>query len=251
VDFFVNLFKKHKPDMPSGVYSVYQPIIDVATWDVIGHEALARSEKETPVEMFHKSYKKGTIVSSDFYCMEAAVKALPTFPEGQYLFLNIEPPTLKEAFAAGKEGEMFLKHFRAYSDRIVFELTESVKRSDFEFIKKGVRFIRALGYRLALDDLTEIGAKTLQLASLRPEFLKIDLHLIRGIANNNLNQQIVREMVHLGRMNGSEMIAEGVETREDCDFVRNMGIRYSQGYYFAKPGRNPVSFLQPPKDTQV
>lgn len=248
MQFNFNLFKKQKVGFNEPIYSVYQPIIDIATWDVIGYEALARSAKESPAEMFRNSYEKGTVVAFDFRCLTSAIQALPQFQPGQYLFLNIEPMTLEQAFAKGKEGEEFLKEVKQYSDRIVFELTEGIKKSDFEFIKQGVEFIRSLGYRFALDDLSEIGAKTFQLASLKPDFFKIDLQLIQGIAGNYANQQIVREMVHLGRVNGSEMVAEGVEKREDYEYLRSLGIRYGQGFYFAKPSRELVTFITPPKE---
>lgn len=246
MDFKIPFFKKQRAEFKDPIYSVYQPILDIATWDIIGYEALARSEKETPAEMFRKSYEKGTVVPFDFHCLEAAIKILPKLQDKQYLFLNIEPLTLEQAFAKGREGEEFLKNMKAYSDKIVFELTEGVKKSDFDFIKKGVEFIRALGYRFALDDITEIGAKTTQLASLKPDFFKIDLQLVHGIANNYLNQQIVREMVHLGRVNASEMVAEGVENKEDLELIQNIGIRYGQGFYFAKPAKELIFSLQPP-----
>ena len=123
-----------------------------------------------------------------------------------------------------------------------------MKKSDFAFIQRGVEFIRAFGYRFALDDIDDISVKTSQLASLRPDFLKIDLQLVQGIASNYLNQQIVREMVHLGRVNGSEMIAEGVENPADLRFIRNMGIRYGQGFFFAKPTKELIFSLQLPKE---
>ena len=246
--FNFNFFKKQRAAFKNSIYSVYQPIVDIATGDVIGYEALARSEAETPAEMFHKSYEDGTVVPFDFHCLESSIKVLPELKEGQYLFLNIEPLTLEQAFSKGKEGDEFLMGLKAYSDKVVFELTEGVKKSDFSFIQRGVDFIRAFGYRFALDDIDDISVKTAQLASLRPDYLKIDLQLVQGIASNYLNQQIVREMVHLGRVNGSEMVAEGVEHRSDLDFIRNMGIRYGQGFFFAKPSRELIVSLQLPKE---
>lgn len=247
MEFKFNFFKKHSPDFGSEVFAVYQPIVDIATWDVVGFEALARSEKETPAEMFRRSYEKGQVIPFDFHCLEAAVKVLPQLQEKQCLFLNVEPLTLEQAFSKGKEGEVFLEGLKKYCGKIVFELTEGVKKSDFEFIRRGVEFIRTLGYRFALDDIADIGSKTSQLASLRPDFFKIDIQLVGGIATNSLNQQIVREMVHLGRVNGAEMVAEGIEQKEDLNFIRNMGIRYGQGYYFARPSKELVFSLEPPK----
>lgn len=243
-----NFFKKQRAEFKDHVYTVYQPIVDIATGDVIGYEALARSEKELPSEMFHKSYENGTVIPFDFHCLASSVKVLPELQEGQSLFLNIEPLTLEQAFSKGKEGEEFLEGLKKYSEKVVFELTEGVKKSDFAFIQRGVEFIRAFGYRFALDDIDDISVKTSQLASLRPDFLKIDLQLVQGIASNYLNQQIVREMVHMGRVNGSEMVAEGVEHQSDLEFIRNMGIRYGQGFFFAKPARELILSLQLPKE---
>ncbi len=244
--FNFNFFRKQRDEFKEPIHSVYQPIVDIATGDILAYEALARGEKEMPSEMFRRSYEKGMVIPFDFHCLESSIKVLPQLQEGQYLFLNIEPLTLEQAFSKGKEGEEFLKGLKMYSQKIVFELTEGVKKSDFSFIQRGVDFIRAFGYRFALDDVDDISVKTAQLASLRPDFLKIDLQLVQGIASNYLNQQIVREMVHLGRVNGSEMVAEGVEHRSDLDFIRNMGIRYGQGFFFAKPARELILSLQLP-----
>ena len=246
--FNFDFFKKQRAEFKDPIHSVYQPIVDIATGDVIGYEALARGDKEMPAEMFRKSYEQGTVIPFDFHCLESAIKVLPELQEGQYLFLNIEPLTLEQAFSKGKEGEGFLKGLKGYADKVVFELTEGVKKSDFAFIQRGVEFIRAFGYRFALDDIDDISVKTSQLASLRPDFLKIDLQLVQGIASNFLNQQIVREMVHLGRVNGSEMIAEGVEHSSDLYFIRNMGIRYGQGFFFARPAKELIFLLQLPKE---
>lgn len=244
--FNFGFFKKQRAEYKDTVFSVYQPIVDIATGDVIGYEALARSDKEMPAEMFHRAYEKGSVIPFDFHCLESAIKVLPELQEDQRLFLNIEPLTLEQAFSRGKEGEEFLKGLKTYCDKVVFELTEGVKKSDFSFIQRGVEFIRAFGYRFALDDIDDISVKTSQLASLRPDFMKIDLQLVQGIASNYLNQQIVREMVHLGRVNGSEMVAEGVEHLSDLEFIRNMGIRYGQGFFFAKPSRELILTLDLP-----
>ena len=248
MSFNFNFFKKHQAEFKNTLYSFYQPIVDIATGDVIGYEALARSDKEMPAEMFRRAYEKGTVIPFDFHCLESAIKVLPELQDGQCLFLNIEPLTLEQAFFQGKEGEEFLKGLKAYCNKVVFELTEGVKKSDFAFIQRGVEFIRAFGYRFALDDIDDISVKTSQLVSLRPDFLKIDLQLVQGIASNYLNQQIVREMVHLGRVNGSEMVAEGVEHPSDLEFIRNMGIRYGQGFFFAKPARDLILALQLPEE---
>jgi len=83
----------------------------------MGYEPLPAAEKKTPGGMFRKSYEKGTVIPLDFHCLEAAIKVLPKLLKGQYCSLIFWPLTLEQAFGKGKEGEVFLKNVREYSDK--------------------------------------------------------------------------------------------------------------------------------------
>lgn len=216
-------------------HSVYQPIVDLVDHDILGYEALSRVGGKAPLNLLRESYKEGEVMEFDFTCLKSAVKILPKLPAGKMLFLNLEPITLFQAFVTGGPGEQFLKELKPYSERIVLELTEGVRMKDLEPIRKGVQFIRKRHFKIALDDFTDIGPKTAAVASLKVDYMKIDLALVIGIAENKLHQQIVRELVRLANMYGSHLIAEGIENETDLLYVRKMGIRYGQGYYFAKP----------------
>ncbi len=228
------------------VHSVYQPIVDLVDHDILGYEALTRVDGKAPINLLRESYQEGEVMQFDFACLHSAVKILPSLPAGKLLFLNLEPITLVQAFHTKKKGDAFLKKIAPYAERVVLELTEGVRLRDVELIQKGVTFIRRRKCKVALDDFTDIGPKTFAVAALKVDYMKIDMALIQGIAENKLHQQIVRELIKLANMYGSHLVAEGIETELDLAQVRKMGIRYGQGYYFAKPQSHILEKIDKP-----
>ncbi len=227
---------KHKFE---SLYSVYQPIVDIHTRKILGYEALTRGigRWRLPDNLFRNAYEQGFTIALDLECMWQALQILPKLPRGKLLFVNIEPMTLEHAFVKGAEGEFILKKIGARACQVIFEFTEGMKGRDFPLTKKGVKLLRRFKCGFALDDLAGIGYKFFRLLTLKPEFLKIDISLIRGIARSRLHQDLVQRIMALGRKNHSLLIAEGLERKEDVDFVRRMGIPYAQGFYFARPSR--------------
>lgn len=226
--------------------SVYQPIVDLVDYDILGYEALSRVGGKAPLNLLRESYQEGEVMEFDFACLHSAVKILPDLPPGKLLFLNLEPITLLQAFFARATGDIFLKKLAPFAKRVVFELTEGVRMKDLEPTKKSVAFIRRRKFQVALDDLTDIGPKTFAISALKADYIKIDLALIMGISENKLHQQIVREIVRLANMYSSHLVAEGIENEEDLLQVRKMGIRYGQGYYFAKPSAEIIEKIDKP-----
>ncbi len=216
---------------------VYQPIVRVDSKEILGHEVLVRGKGKwhRPENLFHYSYEKGATVALDMECIRKALQALPKVNRPSLLFVNVEPITLRTAFSRNGQARRLLKRYAPYHHQVVFELTQGMDLKDFEFIKKGIRTLRKFGYRFALDDVADIGAGFLKLISLRPDFIKLDMRLIQGVSKNHLHQAIVRQLTSLGKQRRSLMIAEGVEHKKDLDFIRKVGIRYVQGYYYSKP----------------
>jgi len=219
------------------LHSVYQPIVDLVDHDILGYEALTRVDGKAPINLLRESYQEGEVMQFDFACLQSSVKVLPALPAGKLLFLNLEPITLIQAFHAQKKGDAFLKKIAPYAEQVVFELTEGVRLRDVDLVKKGVTFIRRRKFKIALDDFSDIGPKTFAVSALKVDYMKIDMSLIQGLAENKLHQQIVLELIRLANMYGSHLVAEGIEDESDLARVRKMGIRYGQGYYFAKPNR--------------
>ena len=102
------------------------------------------------------------------------------------------------------------------------------------------RRLRGLGFRIAIDDLGEGYAGLTSLARVAPEFVKLDMSLVRGIDASIAQRQIVASTVQLCRALGSEIIAEGVETVAERDALAALGLDYLQGYLIARPAPDLV-----------
>ena len=154
------------------------------------------------------------------------------------IFVNVEPLTLASVFAEGKARMVLLNRIRPYARQVVFELTEGMKGRDFEFVRKGVVFIKRYGCRFALDDVTGVGVKLFRLLTLKPHFIKVDISLIRGLRHSRTKRDVVKSLIALGKMARSLLIAEGVERKNDLALVHQMRIPYVQGFYFGRPQKH-------------
>ncbi len=97
--------------------------------------------------------------------------------------------------------------------------------------------LRALGYRIAIDDLGAGYAGLTSFAQLEPEVVKVDMSLVRGIDSSAVKQKLVRSIIALCTELGIQLVAEGIETAAERDMLINLGADLCQGYLFAKPGR--------------
>ena len=223
--------------MLPAIYSVYQPIIELKSETVIGYEALTRGHGEGryPEELFRRSYLEGTVIALDFRCLLSALKVLPKLGEDYLLFLNVEPMTLARTFRNKQDGEYFLQKIAKYSKNIIFELTEGMKMGDFTQVKQGVALLRRMGFRFALDDVAGFGTKVLKLISLKPHFIKLDISLVQGLREDRTHRMLIKHLVEAASECNARIIAEGVESPDDLEPLRSMGIDYAQGFYFGRP----------------
>ena len=238
-------YERKKYDKKS-LSTVYQPIVQVDTRGIIGYEALTRGvgKWHLPEEIFRLSYEEGNTVELDLDCLKRTFRILPKLKKKALLFVNVEPITLMMAFLKGQTGYALLKQYADYSDQVVIELTEGMKTKNFDLIKQGVQCIRKLGYKFALDDIADIGIKLLKVISLKPDFIKIDRRLMKDIARSHFHQSIVRQLISLANQSRSLVIAEGIEQKKDLEFVRKIGIRYVQGFYFSHPRKQLLNAIQ-------
>ena len=219
------------------IHTVYQPIIQIRTGKILGYEALTRGRGRwtLPEDLFRRSYEEGFMMALDLECLWKAVRVLPQLGQKKFLFVNVEPATFCHSFIKGREGELLLKKISRYASQVVFELTEGMKGRDFSLLKKAVAFLRKKRFRFAIDDVAGVGSKLFRLLSLKPDFLKIDISLVKGLGENHLQRGLVSRLVDLGTKYGCHLIAEGVEIKKELELVRGMGIPYAQGFYFSRP----------------
>jgi EAL domain-containing protein (putative c-di-GMP-specific phosphodiesterase class I) len=117
----------------------------------------------------------------------------------------------------------------------MFEFTENERMTDVAHVQRIVAEYRKQGFATALDDFGAGYAGLNLLASFQPDFIKLDMELIRGIATTPARQTIVAGVILMARQLGIVVIAEGVETEAELTALRAAGIQLFQGYLFAKP----------------
>ncbi len=207
---------------------VVQPLVDMQTGIVIGHEALCRFNDagDDPSQVFRVAHERGYGDLLEAASIRAAV-ALPDRPVGRELFVNASASALRsERFWAATPRDLH---------GIVVELSEEPDSLTSEALAVIVGRARARGARIALDDLGSGAAELSRLARLRPDVVKIDRGLVKGCARDPGRSAVISALVAYADLLGVLVCAEGVERQEDLDHLRALGIGCAQGFLLGKP----------------
>jgi EAL domain-containing protein (putative c-di-GMP-specific phosphodiesterase class I) len=124
----------------------------------------------------------------------------------------------------------------AIAARVVFEITERASLDHVDDARAVTARLRGMGYRIAIDDLGAGYSGLSSFAQLEPDFVKLDMSLVRDIDKSPVRQKLVQKMTALCKDMGTTIIAEGIETDGERDVVVSLGCRFLQGYRFARPG---------------
>jgi EAL domain-containing protein (putative c-di-GMP-specific phosphodiesterase class I) len=128
-----------------------------------------------------------------------------------------------------------LTHFKINPNRLEVEITETVAMEDVDFTVKLLKRLRNMGIKGALDDFGTGYSSLSCLRNFPIDFLKIDRSFIRGVPADVNNVALVKSIMTLGHGLGLQIIAEGVETIEECEFLTQIKCDEVQGFYFSKP----------------
>jgi EAL domain-containing protein (putative c-di-GMP-specific phosphodiesterase class I) len=119
----------------------------------------------------------------------------------------------------------------------VLELTERASLQHVEALEAQLGALRALGFRLAVDDLGAGYSGLSTFARVQPEFVKLDGSLVRGIEVSPSQQSVVKAMMDLAAKSGSQVIAEAIETDAERRALLALGVQWMQGFLFGRPGK--------------
>jgi EAL domain-containing protein (putative c-di-GMP-specific phosphodiesterase class I) len=220
------------------IRTLFQPVVDLRTGDVLGYEALSRGPErgalEMPRALFAASDRLGTSLDLDRACREAALRACAADAIGprETLFLNVVPRSLGASAAGAAE---VLDGLAAAGRRVVLEFPERAADADPDGFLRAVGHARASGHPIALDDVgTGFGGLGL-IESVRPDYVKLDLEFVRGIERHRIKQEILRSVVRIANTTGASIVAEGIEARDEAEILLAAGARFGQGYLYARP----------------
>jgi EAL domain-containing protein (putative c-di-GMP-specific phosphodiesterase class I)/GGDEF domain-containing protein len=218
------------------VFIEYHPIIVTATEEVYGFEALARGvrrELRSPEVLFEVAEEANMVWELSRLLRRRAVAGIiDELKEGQYLFLNIDPHDFDDpTFRAMDPKELGIPD----PSRVVLEITERTAIKDYPRFQEYLKAFRERGFRFAVDDAGSGYAGLGSIANLEPDYIKLDISLIANIDTNFLKQNLVETMVTFANTQGTQVIAEGVERREEFETVKQLGVHFTQGFLFHKP----------------
>ncbi|HEY6556156.1 MAG TPA: EAL domain-containing protein [Polyangiaceae bacterium] len=216
------------------LYLAYQPIVSCEKRSVFGYEALLRSREPTlphPGALIDAAEQLGKLHELGRTIRGRATEAIDALPDDVLMFLNLHPADLDD-------DELFNPHSRlaAVADRVVLEITERASLRKVPNVRAKVGALRALGYRIAIDDLGAGYAGLESFALLEPDVVKLDMSLIRNLDREPIKRTLVRTMVAMCDELGILVTAEGIETAAERDEVAEAGCHLMQGYWFARPG---------------
>ena len=218
----------------------YQPIVDVKdTQRVVAYEALLRG-KERDGTLVFPGRMLGLAREADLlFQLDLAARLGLRTP----LFINFSPAAIYDpAYCLRSTVAAIAEHNIAPRD-VVFEIIESDHTPDASHLKSLIAYYRQSGFRVALDDLGA-GYSSLNLIhQLRPDIMKLDMELIRGIHEDAYKANITQKLLELAQKLGILTVAEGIETVEELRWVRTHGVDYVQGYLIARPQSPPAQAL--------
>lgn len=214
----------------------YQPIVDVHTGEIFAYEALMRPKMEklkTPFDVIRLAKSQSRLMDIEVLTWETTLEDYfihKNGGNGKKLFVNSFPNAV-----LSKESEQFCKeHFGQYFNRVVVEMTENEEMNDIYMERK-----RAAGGKdqieFALDDFGSGFNFEIKIIEVRPSYVKIDKSFVENIVNDPYRQEMVKNTIDYCKRHNIHIIAEGVETREELDYMKQAGVDYIQGYYLARP----------------
>lgn len=150
------------------------------------------------------------------------------------LSINISVTDIEKTFTREKIFDL-LEEYHSDAHRIVFELLEDEDVKDFNIIKDFIRHVKNQGVKIAIDDFGSGYSNFERLLEFEPDILKIDGSLIKNIVQDTYSKSIVETIVLFAKKQNIKTIAEYVENEEIFNILKDLGVDYSQGYYFGKP----------------
>jgi EAL domain-containing protein (putative c-di-GMP-specific phosphodiesterase class I) len=216
---------------PSALMMHFQPIVDVVDGCTIGVEALARfhvAPLRSPDAWFAEAHAVGLGAALELAALERALARAGELPDGVALSVNLGPETMTSPRLVGLLTG-------AGPDRVVLEVTEHALVNDYAELRSAVHALRKVRARIAVDD-TGAGISSLtHILELAPDFIKLDRDIVSGVDADPVRRALAAALVSFGADTGAQVIAEGAETVDELEALRQVGIRYVQGFYLGRP----------------
>ncbi len=223
----------------------YQPIIELSTRSIFGHEALVRGPNGESAFSVLSQVNEENRYQFDQACRVGAIKGAAQLGIMEYLSINFLPNAvyrpeacIQATFAAAREYNFPIR-------RIIFEVTEGEEVRDRAHLVNIFHEYRKFGFQTAIDDFGAGYAGLTLLSEYQPDIIKIDMELVRGIECSAAKRAIVKGVASICGELKIRVLAEGIETSAERDCLRDMGIDLMQGYLFCRPALMAIGVINP------
>jgi PAS domain S-box-containing protein len=221
---------------------VFQPIVDLSTGTPIGYEALTRFHDGTsPDEVFAAAGRTGVGLELEAASLAVAISASNQLPSGPWLSVNVSADLVLER-------DRLAAILERRTRPIVLEITEHDAVSDYAGVRATVPLLGA-DIRVAVDDAGAGVANFSHIVELRPDFVKIDVGLVRGVNHDLTRQALIVGLRYFAEATNGWVVAEGVETEEERQTLIGLGLELGQGFLFGRPAAAATFAARTPTGT--
>lgn len=223
----------------------YQPIVDVDRKTVFAHEALIRGPSGESAMTVMAQVNYVNRYRFDQACRVKAIKGASMLQIQEHISINFLPNAIFKPELCIRTTLEAAKAHGFPLERIIFEVTEGERVEDGPWFAEILREYKRLGFKTAIDDFGAGYAGMKLLADFQPDFIKIDMELIRNVDTSSVRQAIVRSLVRMCEEMNIQPVAEGIETPAEREVLYDAGIHLMQGYLFAKPSFRAIAEVDP------
>ncbi|MFI6078194.1 EAL domain-containing protein [Actinoplanes sp. NPDC051343] len=211
--------------------SVVQPVVRLQDGVIVAYEALARFDPAvfaTPDRAFAAAEACGLGLELELLALSKALEQIDSLPPGIWLGLNLSAATVADP----RTQELLLSRPDA---NLGVEITEHTPIADYQKLNADLLPLRTAGINIVVDDAGAGFASLSHILQLRPDTIKLDISLVRGIHSDPVRRALARSLVGFAHEIGAALIAEGVETEEERATLAALGAVYGQGYLWGRP----------------
>ena len=220
------------------IWTAFQPIVDLKDGSVLAWEGLSRgprgSDVELPMVLFGQALRYGMTEELERACRRQAFVDWHAFARKERLFINTVPATVRDTSFLGHGVLEYLGKDLAPGN-VTLEITERQVIENLNIYREAMHSFTDLGFSFAIDDVGAGYSGLETVATLKPAYLKIDIALVRDVHQKKVSQQVVKAILDMSVGLGATVIAEGIQAREEVEALRELGVPWGQGYFYARP----------------
>ena len=223
----------------------YQPIVKLNDRTIFAHEALVRGPNSESAYSVLSQVTDTNRYHFDQACRVEAIRGAASLQLEGKLSINFLPNAVYQPAACIQTTFEAARQYGFPIERIIFEVTEGEQVTDRPHLVNIFREYERFGFSTAIDDFGAGYAGLNLLSEYQPNIIKIDMELVRDIDTNKAKQAIVKGIVAICHDLQIQVLAEGIETKAERDFLRIIGIDLMQGYLFCKPAFQASGVIDP------